>query len=511
MAAWALLALLTAAAPLRAIGTNNILLLIADDYGMDSSRLYNANPAASLPPTPNLIALAQRGVLFRNAYATPLCSPTRACILTGQYGFRTGVGDVIGTATDPAITPGHFTLPDAFAANPAAGYSLAQFGKWHLGSGPNAPATRAGWPHYAGALGGAVASYTNWTKTVNGVQTNNYTNYATSDVVNDAIAWIAARGTNKWFAWVAFNAAHTPFHVPPADLAPGYATNTAVSANRRQFEAMVEAMDTEIGRLLANIDTNRTDIIFVGDNGTPQQVIQPPFVSTRAKGTLYEGGTRVPLFIAGPSVVNPGRTNTNLVHVVDLFSTVLELAGINVSATAGTNVMDSRSLLPAIQGGALSTRYAYVELFNNASPSSNDGRALRNDRYKLIQFATLGTEELYDLHDDPAELTNLLSAPLNPTVRSNYHALTWRLSDYQNTLATPTVIALTNAFPQFTMTVARDTNVHYALWRAATLDDLAWAPVTNAIITTNGTTSVTLTDPFSLLGEYYYRAVATAQ
>jgi arylsulfatase A-like enzyme len=506
-----LLAILTPAAPLRAAGTNNILLLIADDYGMDSSSLYNTTPGASLPPTPNLVALAQRGVLFRNAYASPLCSPTRACILTGQYGFRTGIGDVISAGTDPSITPGHFTLPDAFAANPAAGYTIAQSGKWHLGAGPNAPATRAGWPHYAGGLGGALADYTNWTKTVNGVQTNNYTNYATRDVVSDAISWIAARGTNKWFAWVAFNAAHTPFHVPPADLAPGYATNTGVGANRRQFEAMVEAMDTEIGRLLANVDTNKTDIIFVGDNGTPQQVIQPPFVNSRAKGTLYEGGTRVPFFIAGPSVVNPGRTNTNLVHVVDLFATVLELAGINVAATAGTNVIDSRSLLPAIRGGALSTRYAYVELFNNASPSSGDGRVLRNDRYKLIQFTTTGTEELYDLQYDPTELTNLLNSPLSPAVRSNYHALTWRLSDYQNTLVTPTVTALTHAFPNFTMTVARDTNVHYALWRAAALDDLAWAPVTNAIITTNGTASVTLTDPFSLLGEYYYRAMATAK
>jgi arylsulfatase A-like enzyme len=443
-----------------------------------------------------------------------LCSPTRACILTGQYGFRTGVGDVIGAMTDPSITPAHFTLPDAFAANPSAGYALSQFGKWHLGAGPNAPFVRAGWTNYAGSLGGAVANYTNWMKAVNGV-TNTVTNYATSDLVTDATNWISARGTNKWFAWVAFNAAHTPNHIPPAHLAPGYATNTAVSANRRQFEAMVEAMDTEIGRLLSAVDTNNTDIIFIGDNGTlggGQSVIQPPFVSTRAKGTLYEGGTRVPFFIAGPSVVNPGRTNTNLVHVVDLFSTVLELAGINVTATAGTNTIDSRSLLPAIQGGALSTKYAYVELFNNATPVAADGRALRNDRYKLIRFNVSGTEELYDLHTDPTELTNLLSSTLSATVRSNYNALTWRLGEYQNLITAPTITDVTNAYPQFKLTVARDTNAHYTLWRAPTVTtDLAWAPVTNAIIVTNGTTSVTLTDPFSLLGEYYYRAMATAK
>jgi arylsulfatase B len=509
------LALLAFSLPLRAVGTNNILLIIADDYGFDSSSLYNSHPAASQPPTPNLVALAQRGVLFRNAYASPLCSPTRACILTGQYGFRTGVGDVIGM-TEPSITNSiHFTLPEAFAANPSAGYALAQFGKWHLGAGPNAPFVRAGWTNYAGGLTGALASYTNWMKAVNGV-TNTVTNYATSDVVTDATNWISARGTNKWFAWVAFNAAHTPNHIPPTALAPGYLTNTAVSAPRRQFEAMVQAMDTEIARLLSAVDTNKTDIIFTGDNGTvgggAQSVIQPPFVSTRAKSTLYEGGTRVPFFVAGSSVVSPGRTNTNLVHVVDLFSTVLELAGINVAATTGTNVIDSRSLLPALQGGALSTRYAYVELFNNAAPGTADGRVLRNDRYKLIRFNVSGTEELYDLQTDPTELTNLLSGTLTATVRSNYNALTWRFGEYQNLITAPTVTEVTNAHPQFRLTVARNTNAHYTLWRAPVADnDLAWAPVTNAIIATNGTTSVTLTDPFSLLGENYYRVMATAK
>jgi arylsulfatase A-like enzyme len=514
-----LLALLVAAlfaptAPLHAVGTNNILLIIADDYGFDSSILYNSNPAASQPPTPNIVSLARRSVLFRNAYASPLCSPTRACILTGQYGFRTGVGDVIGAMTDPSITPAHFTLPDAFAANPSASCALAQFGKWHLGAGNNAPFTRAGWTNYAGGLSGAIANYTNWVKAVNGV-TNTVTTYATSDLVNDATNWISARGTNKWFCWVAFNAAHTPNHIPPVALAPGYATNTAVGAARRQFEAMVEAMDTEIARLLTVVDTNKTDIIFIGDNGTvggAQSVIQPPFVSTRAKGTLYEGGTRVPYFIAGPSVVNPGRTNTNLVHVVDLFATILELAGINVAATAGTNTIDSRSLLPAIQGGALTTKYLYAELFNKATPSAADGRVLRNDRYKLIRFNTNVTEELYDLQADPTELTNLLSGPLTGVVRSNYNALTWRLGEYQNLLTPPVVSALTNAYPQFTLTVARNTNAHYTLWRAPVPDDdLAWAPVTNAVITTNGTTTVTLTDPFSLLDNYYYRAMATAK
>src|SRR5215213_5140701 len=96
----------------------NILLIIADDYGADSSSLYNStNSGASIPPTPNVEALARNGVVFRNAYASPVCSPTRACLITGRYGFRTGVGDVVEGAGSAALAASEFTLPEAFAAN----------------------------------------------------------------------------------------------------------------------------------------------------------------------------------------------------------------------------------------------------------------------------------------------------------------------------------------------------------------------------------------------------------
>ncbi|MEO6182954.1 MAG: sulfatase-like hydrolase/transferase, partial [Verrucomicrobiota bacterium] len=257
----------------------NILLIIADDYGIDSSSLYNTNAAASQPPTPNINALAQSGVLFRNAYVNPVCSPTRSCLITGRYGFRTGIGDVIAGASSPTLSASELTLPDAFAANASLGYQLASFGKWHLANGTNTPSTIGGWPHFAGSLQGAITSYTNWTKTVNGVSTTNYTNYATTDLVNDASAWIQARGTNNWFAWIAFNAPHTPLHLPPTNLCPHYATlsgtSTNISANpRKYFEAMVETLDTEIGRLLESVNRTNTHIIFLGDNGT-QSVVQP--------------------------------------------------------------------------------------------------------------------------------------------------------------------------------------------------------------------------------------------
>src|SRR5690349_13600239 len=110
----------------------NILLIIADDYGADSSSLYNSTAlGASLPPTPNIEALARIGVLFQNAYANPICSPTRACLMTGRHGFRTGVGDVIMGAGSPTLTAAEMTLPEALATGTAGRYQMAQFGKWH--------------------------------------------------------------------------------------------------------------------------------------------------------------------------------------------------------------------------------------------------------------------------------------------------------------------------------------------------------------------------------------------
>jgi arylsulfatase B len=491
----------------------NILLIVADDYGADSSSLYNStNNGASLPPTPNIESLARAGVVFQNAYANPICSPTRACLITGRHGFRTGVGDVIVGAGSATLTAAEFTLPDAFAANSGLGYQLAQFGKWHLHNGPNSPGTIGGWPHYSGSLMGGIANYTNWTKTVNGTSLANYTNYATTDLVNDATAWIQARTNNPWFAWVAFSAPHTPLHKPPNSLCPHYTslsgTTADINANpRRYFEAMTEAMDTEIGRLLAAVDRTNTHIIFMGDNGTLNSVIQPPFPSSRGKGSLYEGGVRVPFLIAGPAVASPGRTNDTLVHAVDVFATILEMAGINPAATLPTNVIiDSQSVLGAVRSTSNLTRNVYVEKFGTDTPTP-DGRALRNGQFKLIRF-TRAAEEFYDLLADPYEKTNLLSGSLTGTPLANYYSLEMRLGLYQTTLAPPTIANFSRAAAQFSVTVARTTNT-YRLWRATALNELAWAPVTNAVLITNSS-NVLLTDTNATSAAAFYRVEASS-
>jgi arylsulfatase A-like enzyme len=506
-----LLALLLAGA---AHAADNVLLIILDDYGVDSSPLYNASPAASFPPTPNITALAHSGVLFQNAYAQPVCSPTRACMLTGRYSFRTGVGEAFITGATP-LSASEFTLPKAFAANPALGYQCAQFGKWHLSNGQSSPHVIGGWPLFKGPIQGALPDYFNWTKVTcgTGITTTSQTitNYTTTEIISDAIAWIAQRDAagQPWVAWVALNPPHVPLHKPPNDLhsydaLPG--TQAHINNNPRLYwEAMVEAADTEIGRLLASVNRAKTNVIFIGDNGTAANTIQPPFSSAKAKDTLYEGGIKVPMCISGPAVAGAPRTTSALVQAVDLFETILEMAGINVATTipAGTAI-DSRSLLPILKNETETTpRYAYADLFGTTITSAEGGQALRNGQFKLLRFQDR-REEFYDLAIDPTETTPLNLAALDDTQFANYHSLVLRLAKYQDTLPSPVVTATTSN----RVTVQRDAALSYTLWRSPNLGELSWAPVSNATIETTATT-VTLTDPTPLPGQAFYVVLAS--
>ena len=539
---------------------NNILLLIADDYGADSSSLFNTtNTGAHLAPTPNIDQLGHSGVLFPYFYARPSCSQSRACIFTGRESFRTGVGCAIGsTNTTPALNPNEYTLARAFTTN-APQYSLASFGKWHLADTAdlNSPLTTGGWTNFAGYMGAMVQDYTNWTKVVNGAS-HNTTNYSTTDQANDAISFIQAQGTNLWFMWLAFNAPHAPIHKPPTNLlaSPAYiilsGTPADITANGRAYqEAMTQAMDTEIGRLLTVVPAN-TDIIFLGDNGTENRFQQLPYLYTNAtpdgnghaKFTLYEGGSRTPLFITGPDVVSPGRTNNTLVNEVDLFQTIQELAGINVAATLPPDVIiDSKSLLPALQADVIiPAPYMFGEQFNERNVA--DGWTLRNAQFKLIHFYD-HIEQLYDLSTDPYEHTNLLAAALTPVAQSSLYSLKMHAAQYmtlantdntRNLLPYPAVkhVGFTNGVfsvnEQYTQLSTNGsfananqrgltqlksggTNLNYdlILWRSPVLTNpLAWTPVTTNLVTgiTNNfllSTNGLVTDPNATADHYFYQ------
>ena len=409
----------------------DVLMIVLDDVGMDMiGGLYQEVPDA--PFTPNIDRLAREGVFFRNAWANPYCSPTRATLLTGRYGFRTGIGNYINAGTDTfGLRVRELTLGEMLHYG---GYINAAFGKWHLGvksnfdvgqgfrhphhSGfdvykgamhnPATPALEYFPPSCAGAL-----DYYHWVKNSNGVQDCTRA-YMTTDTVNDAVAFLRSP-PDRMFLYVAFNAAHAPMHDPTGRL-PANATD------RSKAKAMVEVMDAEIARLLVAARHPRSDlyVILVGDNGTefwvgygfPNET--GCFGKSRSKGTVYEGGVNVPLIIAGPGVV--ARETPVIANTTDVFATVCDLTGLPSPAR------DSRSLTSVMFGSDRPVRdYVYAEyFFPNGRPfrPTTHERAVSDGRYKLIRRTSSQTthDELFDLKVDPCESIDLLpTQPGSPT------------------------------------------------------------------------------------------------
>ena len=414
----------------------NVVLIVADDLGKDYCDIYPDHATNTVTLT-NVKRLLNRGVVFSNAWSNPLCSPTRAGILTGRYSFRTGVGDVVD-GSNPKLNINENIIPKVLNVYSPNGISKACIGKWHLTTfapaGYNYPTTM-GFDHYEGSLFGAVGApgqlvnnYYNWAKITNGVSST-CTNYATTENVNNAISYINSQPSTKpFFLYLAFNAPHTPYHLPPNNL---LASNTTLSVTQADitanpvpyFQSMVEAMDTEIGRffdyLISTGKWDTTDIIFIGDNGDDPLVAQ----STPAKGSVYQGGVTVPMIISGPDVIAPNRTSNALVNTADLFATILELFGdTNWQSQIPTTVVDSKSLLPILSNTATSVRpWAFSEVFRT-TPLPSDGKTIRNTDYKLLKFAN-GTEKFFNLTLNPTETINLLTGTMSATDISNYNYL----------------------------------------------------------------------------------------
>ena len=380
---------------------------------------------------PNVRRLLERGVRFKNAWSNPVCSPTRAGVLTGRYSFRTGVGDALTGTTGTALDIAETTIPKLLNTFNPNGIAKANIGKWHLqeampASNLTLPNTM-GYDHFEGNFVGALASYTNWTKYTDGVAST-VTTYATTETVNNALTWQKAQGNRPFFIWLAFNAPHTPYHLPPTNLQTYNLSGTAgdIQQNpKKYFKASMQALDTEIGRFFDSLTVRNvmdsTDFIFIGDNGNSIQTAQIANTN-KAKGTVYEYGTHVPFIVAGPSVVNPGRASDALVNTADIFATVLELFGYHTWQTQipANKPVDGKSLLPILKNQATTVRpWAFAENFKT-TPDAQDGKAMRNMQYKLIRFDVAGNEEFYDLLADPLEDNNLLLSTLTTDQYNNY-------------------------------------------------------------------------------------------
>ncbi|MHC5212526.1 MAG: sulfatase-like hydrolase/transferase [Planctomycetota bacterium] len=395
---------------------SNVLIIVADDVGVDMVGAYGEHPDA--PPTPTIDQLASEGMLFRNCWSNPTCSPTRATILTGRYSFRTGIGKAIFPVADPIeLSDKERSLADVF---PHA-YQKRALGKWHLsidgGDGLTHPSklgfdTHRGAPWNLPDPAGQTA-YFHWNKAVDG-ELGMVDVYATTDTVNDAIEFIEAT-PEPWFLYLAFNAAHSPAHKPPHDLHTYQLPPSVEDDLPMHYKAMIQAMDTELGRLFATVSSDvleQTLIVFVGDNGTAKVATTPPFDPYHAKGSLFEGGINVPLIIKGAGV-QAGTECEALVNTVDIYPTVVEHALGTAPASK-----DGVSMVPYFSDpDATPLRsWVYSESFrpNGYSAYLVNSRAARDVRYKLIRdyggIQFYNGELMFDLRSDPWETTNLLGA-----------------------------------------------------------------------------------------------------
>ena len=400
----------------------NVLLVLADDVGIDRLALYD-NPVSRpwpSPPTPTIDALAAAGLTFTTAYASSSCSPTRAMLLTSLYPRDTGIGYPYCAAIQPANALGfeHVMIPEFLNAH-TTGYASLVLGKWHLASGESYAdnAMAHGFDGHRGtvctftepALGGAEQSWYQWEKNTDGVLSWE-TTYATIDTTDDAIEALQTL-PEPWFILLSYNSAHAPWVAPPDEL---YTLPTVVDGEStwlETFDTMIEAMDTELGRVIAELDrtdlADRTTVVFTSDNGTPHPVASDAWLSVGGKFTNYESGVRVPLIVRSPLIAAEahGTRTEAMASLADIFPTVAELAGVPDWDTFGLPLR-GRSLLPfLLDPGAPDDRsHLYSEGFQPTGPGpySEYMRGIRDERYKLmIDEAAAGTAvAFFDLYAD---------------------------------------------------------------------------------------------------------------
>ena len=396
----------------------NILFVVSDDQGLDSSAEYNLS--TDLPATPNLSALADDGIIFENAWVAPSCSPTRGALLTGKHSFRTNV-----FAPGNPLPSSETILHSFMENNPETSvYANALIGKWHLGGGDTGP-NDFGVDYFAGIINGGVNNYSNWDLNINGNETRNR-NYATTELTDLAIDWVDDQ-TNPWFLMLSYNAPHSPEHLPPTALHTRSLSGTVADINnnpRAYYLAAIEAMDTEFGRFwnsLTTVEQNNTIVIFLGDNGTPRNVKDNSAAENGEKGSLFQGGVAVPMFVSGTPITRIGEREEALITHTDFFPTIAELSGAELPV-----YQDGQSFADLLDDSSVATReFAFT--------AGEDGWTIRDATYKLIQQNN-GSRALYNLDTDPQERTDLLRGTTDVTAILN--RLVDEADAIQNTPAT---------------------------------------------------------------------------
>jgi arylsulfatase A-like enzyme len=389
----------------------NIVMILADDLGYGDLRCYGAKDLE----TPHIDGLAERGLKFSSFYANcPVCSPSRAALLTGCYPDMVGVPGVIRTHPENSwgwLSPHAALLPKTLKA---AGYHSAIVGKWHLGlAAPNTPNAR-GFDHFHGFLGDMMDDYYHHRR-----HDHNYMRldeqeidpegHATDLFTEWACDYLKSRKPGEpFFLYLAYNAPHTPIQPPDDWLAKVKQREPGMTDRRAKLVALIEHMDAGIGQVMdclkkQNLAEN-TLIVFSSDNGGDLGPGARNGPHRDGKQSVYEGGLKVPLIAVWPGKISPGMATSFRAMTMDLFPTMQKAAGLSPSQG-----IDGASFLPTLLGrpqSELRTSWFFRRREGGARYGGKTIEAVIQGDWKLLQNSPFAPQELYNLKDDPQEQNN---------------------------------------------------------------------------------------------------------
>lgn len=419
----------------------NIIMIVVDDLGW-SDVGYNQN--TDLLETPNIDALAQQSLRFENAYAGAAnCAPSRAVLMSGQYGPRTGIytvspsarGDtrtrkLIPTKNQRGLKPEVITLAEALKS---AGYATGHFGKWHLGDDPD---TQGFDVNVAGSHQGMTFHYFSPYKLKN-LNDGEEGEYLTDRLTTEVIDWVKTKKETPFFAYLPYYSVHTPFQAP-AEKIEKYQKKGIEDKKQATYAAMVELMDENVGRILKTLETeglaDNTLLIFTSDNGGYRMSSFPSPIRA-GKGSYYEGGIRVPLLLRWPEKIKPRITSMPIINA-DFYPTLLSLS----NAERPDQVLDGSDLSATILGRqAAKSRdlFWHFPIYLQAHHASTDqgqdplfrtrpGSAIRSGDWKLIHYFEYDAYELYNLANDIREQNNLATTFPGKFLELKKKLQTWR-------------------------------------------------------------------------------------
>lgn len=405
----------------------NIVLIMTDDQGYgDLSSM--GNPVLD---TPHIDSLARQGASVDTFYVSPVCSPTRASLMTGRYNYRTRLVDTFKGRS--MMEPAEITIAEALSE---AGYKTGIFGKWHLGDNYPMRPTDQGFDESLIHLGGGLGQpseprennrrYTNPILFRNNQPIQTY-GYCTDVYFDGALDFIdqSLKAKRPFFTYIATNAPHSPYHdVPEAlyqkyknkDLSPVLLGNTGDVDTVARVFAMDENIDQNVGKLLAHLDKRQiatnTIVIFMVDNGpnTRRYVAN----SRGKKNEVHDGGIRSPFYIRWPAQLKPGTRSDRIAAHIDVMPTLLEAAH---ASLPNDHPFDGRSILPLLKGEAIDwpDRPLILQIHRGNEPISLHHIAVREQRWKLVHPTGFSNDrmpanvpiELYDMEADPGEIHNL--------------------------------------------------------------------------------------------------------